>query len=368
MQDTKIQVLWIEDNPGIVDAYQRQASRFGLNLVHFPYWEDAEAALRSDYNSWQAIILDAKCPVRQNDVDDADAFLSFAIDSIREIASERRRLIPWYVLSGDAERPIDRIIPPSRKKWDGDWDMKVHRPFYSKRAEIEFGGEEIPERHVLFKRIKSYVELYDQEMVLKHNLYPEVFNATTRLLEKGVDADVERFLIQLLAPVHFPGISNQEYNGRYYCLRKMLEHIFRHMRSMKILPPNIKRDGEINLSWCSSFLGGEFDENGVPKSDKKFWKQVSRNTEGNAPILPKQLAEYVKLAVFESGGALHTSDEESNKMDFDFYVKYLDNSPYMLKAFALASCDFLLWYDKYLSENPDKEDNSLKWTIKGEKY
>jgi hypothetical protein len=374
MSDNKIKVLWVEDNPGIVDAYQRQASRFGLNLVHFPYWEDAEAALKGDYNSWQAIILDAKCPVRKNDIDDADAFLSYAIDRIRDIANERRRTIPWYVLSGDAERPIDRIIPPSRRKWDGDWDEKVYRPFYSKRADVEWGDGMIPERHALFKRIKSYVERYDQELVLRNNLYQEVFVATQSLLDKGLNGEVERYLVELLAPIHFADVPHRDYNNRYSKLRKIIEHIFRHMVEMQILPPIIKgkdgkkeSDGKINLSWGSLFLGGEFDGNGKPKQDDKLWSKVMRITPNNAPILPKQLAEYVKLAIFESGAALHTDDEDSKRMNYDHYMSVVGNSSYMLRAFALATCDFILWYDKYLTEHSDEEINSLTWTNANEK-
>jgi hypothetical protein len=374
MPENKIKVLWVEDNPGIVDAYQRQASRFGLNLVNFPYWEDAEAALKGDYNSWQAIILDAKCPVRKNDVDDADAFLSYAIDRIRDIANERRRTIPWYVLSGDAERPIDRIIPPSRRKWDGDWDEKVHRPFYSKRADVEWGGETKHERQVLFERIKSYVERYDQELVLRNNLYQEVFVATQSLLDKGLNGEVERYLVELLAPIHFADVPHRDYNDRYSKLRKIIEHIFRHMVEMQILPPIIKgkdgkkeSDGKINLSWGSLFLGGEFDGNGKPKQDDKLWSKVMRITPNNAPILPKQLAEYVKLAIFESGAALHTDDEDSKRMNYDHYMSVVGNSSYMLRAFALATCDFILWYDKYLTEHSDEEMNSLTWTNANEK-
>lgn len=363
MEKSEITVLWVEDNLEIVDAYQRQASRFGLKLVHFPHWEAAEIALKTNYNAWQAIILDAKCPLRENTTDNADAFLANAIDSIREIATERRRTIPWYVLSGDAERPIDNIIPGSRRNWDEDWDKTVHRPFYSKIADVVFAGEKIPERHVLFKRIKSFVELYGQEFVLRHDLYPEVFAATERLLNKGVNIEVERFLIQLLAPIHFPGVERKEYNDRHSCLRKMIEHVLRHMETMKILPPNIKVKGEIQLSWCSAFLGGEFDNNGNPIGYDKFWNTVKRITPKNEPILPKQLAEYLKNAIFESGSAQHTSDKESKKMNFDLYMQMLDYSPYLLMAFALTSCDFLMWYDKYLIENHDKEKNSLQWTI-----
>lgn len=369
MDNKKINVLWVEDNPGIVDSYQRQASRFGLNLLHFPFWEDAEAALISNYGDYHAIILDAKCPVKKNDIDDADVFLSYAIDRIREISYEKHRIIPWYVLSGDAERDISRIIPSSRKKWDEDWDKTVNRPFYSKKDTIKYGGEETPERQVLFKRIKSYVDNYNEELALRYNHYPDVFKATQYLLDLGMDGEVERCLIRLLAPIHFKGLTNKEYNDLYKSLRIMIEFIFQHMLKMKILPPKIKYKGEINLSWSSTFLGGEFDEHGVPKSDKKLWNIVIRNTKDNKPLLPKQLSEFLKVAIFESGAALHTSDEESQKMNFAEYMECVNHSPYKLQSLALASCDFILWYYDFVKKNPDEEMNAVNlWTLSNSSY
>jgi hypothetical protein len=210
---------------------------------------------------------------------------------------------------------------------------------------------------------------YNPELHLRIDLYPEVFKASQRLLEKGVNGDVERLLVKLLGPIHSGKESHDDYNRRYSDLRKIIEHIFRHMVEMQILPHIIKeKDGKINLSWGSLFLGGEFDEDGKPKQDDKLWSKVERITPNKAPILPKQLAEYVKLAIFESGAALHTSDEDTKRMNFDFYMSQVNNSSYMLRAFALATCDFIIWYDKYLTKHLDKEDNSLTWTIFNEKY
>lgn len=366
MAASKIKVLWVEDDLEIVDAYQRQAARFNLYLEHCPYWEIAEDKLISEFDTWQAIILDAKCPLQSTNVDEADVFLANAIDRIRDICSERRRSIPWYVLSGDAERDISRIIPPSRLKWDSDWDKKVGRPFYSKLKEILYEDNIIPESEYLLVHIKDQVINYNSELNLRYNHYPDVFKALSRLVEKGVNKEVEQYLINLLSPIHFKNVDKKEYNRRYGLLRLMIEHIFRHMcDEMRLLPTIVKNKGKLTLSWCSSFLGGEFDDKGHPKSDLPMWKKVVRNTEKNSRILPKQLAEYLKLAIQESGAALHTSDEESGKMNFEKYIVAVDYSPYRLQSLALASCDFILWYDKFLNEHPDVKTNSKEfWTIK----
>ena len=37
-----IQVLWVEDDPGVTETYPQKAEFFGLELVPFPCWDDAK--------------------------------------------------------------------------------------------------------------------------------------------------------------------------------------------------------------------------------------------------------------------------------------------------------------------------------------
>ena len=54
-----IQVLWVEDDPMVIENYPLKAENFGLQLVDFPCWDAAQAALENDFDRWSAIILDA---------------------------------------------------------------------------------------------------------------------------------------------------------------------------------------------------------------------------------------------------------------------------------------------------------------------
>ena len=56
-----VQVLWVEDDPNVTKSYPLKAESFDLELVPYPCWDDAKAALEGDYDRWSAIILDAKC-------------------------------------------------------------------------------------------------------------------------------------------------------------------------------------------------------------------------------------------------------------------------------------------------------------------
>lgn len=85
-----IQVLWVENDPLVTNSYPGEAEMCGdLQLTVFPCWEEAEAALESDYDRWQAIILDAKCQYKKGDADKADRFLMNVITRIGKIAARK---------------------------------------------------------------------------------------------------------------------------------------------------------------------------------------------------------------------------------------------------------------------------------------
>lgn len=368
MHDDKyIKVLWVENDPIVTKAYPREAEMLPdarLELRAFPSWEDAKEALNADYNQWQAIILDAKCKYSRVDADLAPEFLSRVIPEIQELERKYNRFIPWYVLSGQGENEIRNLISPIRHQWDGQWDRVSHRPFYDKNGSQSWGGKPKLERHILFQRIRTQVEHYDHEFQLEKHLYKDVFSSIARLESYGLDVQASGFLVDLLEPIHFPSTDPSDYNRRYMDLRKFLELVFRHMVENAILPTIMrtvsKTKDEINLSWSSKFLGEKF------QAFDEIWKHVTRNTPDNKPLLPKQLGDLIKEAVFQAGGAVHTSQAEAEiNMNLDKYLPTVGYSPYMLRSLALSMCDFVIWYDRYFQSHSDKVENSNLWTILG---
>lgn len=191
MRDNKyIQVLWVENDPIVTNAYPREAEMLPdarLDLRAFSSWEDAKEALNADYNQWQAIILDAKCKYSREDADKATKFISRVIPEIQELERKYNRFIPWYVLSGEGEDEIRELIGPIRQQWDAQWDRLSNRPFYSKNGTVMCGGKPKLDRHVLFQRIRTQVEHYDHEFQLEKHIYPDVFASLTRLESNGLD-------------------------------------------------------------------------------------------------------------------------------------------------------------------------------------
>lgn len=374
MRDNKyIQVLWVEDDPMITSAYPNEADMVaGIELHPFPCWEEAEVELERNYEHWDAIILDAKCKYRKDDADKAEKFLSHVFPKIMTLAARKNRTIPWYVLSGQGEDDIRDLIPDTNE-WDEDWVRIANRRFYSKNGKITIGGEEKHERHALFNRIRTQVTHYRHELQIEYNLYPDVFSSLDRL---GLAGEVGYFLMPLLVPIHFDETSNTDYNHRYVDVRKALEGIFRHMVKMGIMPQNIiaknAKKESVNLSWSSLFLGGSQPEDPDSLSDydseKKFWTKIERLTEG--PIVPKQLADWLKSALFQTGGAAHTTTaDEEMAMNLEKYLPHVGSSPYMLRSLVMGLCDFILWYDNFIKNNPDEEMNALNfWRKRNSKF
>ena len=362
--DRLIRVLWVENDSQITSTYPNEADMVaGITLYPFPCWKDAEAKLEEDYEFWDAIILDAKCPYQKDDADKAEKFLSHAIPRITQLAAQKHREIPWYVLSGEGEDDIRDLISDTNDKWDKDWVRKTNRRFYSKNGIINFGGKETHERQVLFKRIRAHVINFRYDLQIEYHLYCDVFSSLDRL---DLSEEVGSVLMPLLRDIHFGETSNEDYNHRYIDLRKALETIFRHMVKMGIMPQVIiAKDAikeKVNLSWSSLFLIGSQPEDPDSLADnyseKKFWTTVERLTEG--PIVPKQLADWLKSAIFQTGGAAHTTPApEELARNLDKYLPHVGGSPYMLRSLVMGLCDFILWYDNFIKTHPDEEKNAI---------
>lgn len=335
MQNDFLNVLWVENDPEVLTAYPIEAEFFGLHLHAFECWDDALQALSSDYDKWDAIILDAKCKHHKDSADNATRFLIEVSNSLTRLNSEKKRQINWYILSGGSEQEISDLIPCERDKWDGDWPKK----FYSKNTD----------REMLYRRIRYHVKHSDSTN-LKTVLYRSVFEA---IQKANLDEEVEFLMTDLLMPIHFEEINNLDYNNRLSMVRKVIEYIFKSMIKNGILPESfyIGRSGkkEINLSWSSLFLSGKPD----PKS----------NVITDKIIFPQVLGNNVKNMIFGTGAYVHTEEKErEDTQRIHEYLQMTGESSYLVRSYAMQLCDFILWYNSYLKQHPDKEINRLYWT------
>ena len=337
MQNLKyIQVLWVEDDPEVRETYPLEAEEYGIKLVPFDCWDDAEAELKRDYDRWTAIILDAKCKHHKDSVDNAPRFLINATNAITNIC-HGHRFIPWYILSGQAETDIKELIPETRQKWDGDWK----KPFYDKNTD----------REILFHRIKNVARQSKSTSLKIHEVYKDVFTAIEEL---GIDADVDNYLTDLLSEIHVPELDDNDYNDKYKKVRQIIEFIFRSMIENGLLP----RQKKINLK-CSNLILSGMNVTWGKDTDKVTVVEVEK------AVLPKIIQDNIIHMIHTAGSDVHTSSiDDDDTKHLQEYLKEVGNSSYLLKSYALQLCDIILWYKDYINRHDDEEINALNWDIK----
>lgn len=353
MKENLIQVLWVEDDSTITTEYSMEAAQYGLQLVPFMCWKDAEKALEDEFSRWSAIILDAKCKYKRDSFDNPAVFLSQAMHAIDTICANKHRVIPWYVLSGGSEEELNDLIIDSREEWDGDWK---DRKFYRKTTD----------RDMLFHRIPYHARI-SAEMQIRLVYYPDVFKA---IREAGLDVDVESYMEDLLLPIHARRYAGKEYNNNMTLVRKCIECIFQAMAQHGLLPNKkqgnrfvmhdilVDKRGGINTTWCSRIISGQ----SVKVNDKKL-------IESTQCILPNVLKESIQRLIEISAAYEHTEnknvseEQQQNSRHTSEFLESINYAPYLLRGMTMELCNIILWYADYLYQHDDEEINALNWNI-----
>lgn len=324
MHPELIQVLWVEDDPVVTKAYPTEAADFGIQIVPFSCWEKALAELQTNYKRWAAIILDAKCKIKDTDSDNATRFLMNAIRDISKLGAKFNREIPWYVLSGELGSEDAADLLDIDRPWDADWAQK----YYSKATD----------REALYRRIKYHVT--QTKYLQIRNTYREVFEALDFV---KVNPECENLMEDLLMFIQDP-VNNTD-NNAMHKLRKALEYVFISMIHQGIIPNDfnhISKKGSPNMNYCSLWLAGkEATKNDVvvvPAPDKPFVTEI--------------MAEAIKNIIHIAGAEIHGQDETIEREDTKNVTSYLEsvgNSTYLLRSLIFQLCDIILWYKLYLS-------------------
>lgn len=324
MIEDLIKVLWIEDDPGQTEAYPAEAEVFGLHLHPYSCWDDAKEALEKDFDSWEAIILDAKCKHHRDSADNAMKFLGEALSGLNRLFAKHQHTINWYILSGGSDEELNDLILDERKSWDGDWP----KLYYSKTTD----------REALFERIKKQVEHSTQTQV-KTQYFRDVFEAIS---EAELDGQVETHMLNLLTPVVFPeNVAPGDYNNRTREARIVVEYLFRGMIRMGMLPKMDRNNkkGSINLTESCRFI-----------------TKAKINGEN---IYPETIGSNLYDIVNMVGSLVHSSPGDST-YETDKFKRYMletGRTTYLLKSYALQLCDVILWFNNYIKLHGDTEAN-----------
>lgn len=340
-----IQVLWVEDDPSVRETYPLKADNFDLQLEPYSCWDDARMALENDYDRWSAIILDAKCKYHRDDNDNAVRFLAAALKDIAVISKEKRRVIPWYVLTGGDESEVSDSITDDRMKWDGDWTNSTNKKFYSKNVDNE----------VLFRRIRYHAKRSPRIQI--QEMYRDYYEKLAQL-----NIDVCEDILTILEAMHFPD-SHPDFNPRYFYnpLRKALEYIFRAAREVDVLPDVFFNGGKVNLNQCFMFAIGK-------DAEKLGYKH------GDGGFTPIHIQNMMSLIINLGNSNSHSFNSshsteltEKEVLSYANHIKAIGgNSKLLIFSIALQFCEILQWMNNFIKDHPDKEENRKRWELIGE--
>ena len=337
-----IQVLWVEDDPSVTKTYPLKAEKLDLQLEPFQCWDDAKSALESDYDRWSAIILDAKCKQHYDSVDNAVRFLGEALKDIAAISKEKRRVIPWYILTGGAESEVSDSITDDRMKWDADWTKATNKKYYSKNVDNE----------MLFRRIRYYAKKSPRMQI--QEMYSEFYDQLTHL-----NIDVREDIVIILEAMHFPD-THPDFNPKYFLnpLRIALEYIFRSLGTAEIIPEIFFKDGKVNINQCFMFAIGK-------DAEKLGYRH------GDGGFAPRHIQDMMSLIINlgnSNSHSFHPSHSveltEKEVCNYENYIKSVGgDSRLLIFSITLQFCEILQWMNNYIKMHPDKEENRKKWII-----
>ena len=337
-----IRVLWIDDDPSIVESFKELASKKGIEISHFESWDECEDVFKQHIREWDAVILDANCKFHANDVEyDASTFLGATISRIDRICYQNKvNTIPWYVLTEGRNDTIS-FLHRCLRNLDRPWETGIEsKSFYLK-------DDSHKENALLLDRIVGQRNRSVQYKVeVKYN---DVFQAIAHC---GLDSSVRGYMLNLLCPME-DDTNPTDYNHRFNDARKTLEAIFSDMINRGFLPSSLRTTDKkgANLSWCSMILAGE--EDGIERTPKLKEKGITKKNCKGYGAYTKLMAYNVKSIIFAAGSNEHDqqvmSDEGRRTVNTDLYLSDVNRSSHLIQSYALQLCDIILWYQKFIN-------------------
>nr|WP_199156034.1 hypothetical protein [Pedobacter sp. ASV2] len=309
-----IQVLWVDDE--FKEDFVSFAEQEGIDIHHKKSAQEGKDELQKNYNSYHAVILDAKGIL---DKDDQVTNLQ-GLRVIRDFLNEfnANNYLPYFIFTGQPDYQNNEVFKQSY----GD--------FFTK------GRDE----QSLINKIKDCVLKKDEYIIQKR--YSKVFEAIDCLLDK----EIHRYLTDLLVSIHHQQDDIDD-KLHFTQIRIILESLFRVANKVGLLHNKCIIEGKVNLTEASLFLAGEETKYIGVKSAK--------------PHFPKLISNAVKDILFITGAASHTADPETDKnINLHEYRSQL-KTPYLLFSLTFQLFDIIIWFNEYLKANNDYVKNVAQW-------
>lgn len=326
-------VLWVEDKDELVPGIKIIAKKnYHIKLEWYDNWDDAEKALRKDFHSYSAIILDAFCRIRKADDALKDTFLSYAKGRIDVICGENRSEKPWYVFSEGTMSDFNRTTTNIREGRNSEW------------GEMLFIKTDEGSRDRLFQTIVDVAGKQPNNVVLFRHRDVFAYLGNERL----IDDRARKIMLKVLSALYYPEKNiGFEYQGNP--LRKVLEYIFRSARKQGLLSPYcFDKEDHVNLTYSSLYLkGGTVNLNGKEHDVEGTIRWGNEND----CVFPDNVANIVRGILVYANVDSHTYEIDDGPFKVD------ESSKDLFFGYVLQLCYVIKWYGEFVKEHPDVKKN-----------
>lgn len=348
MESITYKVLWVDDQNKDDDnnvtsfylGWQLKADKFNIELDPYDNWEEAEYALRKNFDEYSAIILDAKCKIRKSDSDE-DEFITAVLPSLTNLFGEKRRLLPWYLLSAGTMSNFDGIVKGARyqhTKHEEDWGDMLY---------LKDAGED--SHNELFSNIVRNAK----DMAMNVVLYRHYDTFCYMGQDKLIDCRARKLMLKMLSALYYPE-ENIKYEYAGNPLRKILEYLFRSARKQGLLPDVFFEGDKEAVQLASLFMAGRnvnYTDSYNRERTIRWGKASSNPLKAGESIFPKDsdIASCVNNIRMFTNKDSHTTEDEPWLIDEEQKDAFF--------GYVLQMCHVIKWYGKYIEAHNDPMEN-----------
>lgn len=346
--DVIYKVLWVDDQAlengektSFYIGFQGIADNYNIKLVPFDNWEEAEHSLRKNFDEYSAVILDANCKIHRDDTEQEE-FITAVLPSLTNVFGEKRRVLPWYLLSAGTMSNFGNVVNGARyqhSKHEEDWGNML----YLKDTK---DCETAPEK--LFENITHIARDMAMNVVLYRHHDTFCYMGEGRL----IDVRARKLLLRMLSALYYPEENiGFEYKGNP--LRQVLEYFFRSAYDKGLIAKECFMQESINLSKSSKFMAGKDVDYGNDGNCTLYvrWGKGPSNSKAKDgdKIFPEGIADIVKGILFFTNKDSHTSPNEPWFID--------EERKDIFFGYVLQMCHVIRWYGKYIENHGDYDEN-----------
>ncbi len=319
----KYKVLWFDDECDTLELIKDLMWQNDIELIGFDNARDGIIELKDKHWFYDAVILDGKFFLDEESKGNSPDDQAFGeVAKILLELKSKNLIIPWFIFSGQIsfvkeKNSLVSVLSDKDFAFGKVFDKNIDEDLDELCNEIKLASLKINDI-----RIK--------------NDYSDVFELCTEKF-MGKDATLALLSAIKLSDQNQFTETKDAFNG----LRKIIELLFGKLNNIGLIPDEILNNrGWINQS--SLFLAGKHD-------DYKWVKEV---------IHPTVSFLLFNILQFTQDASHLLKDNLRLKVD-DFITN--NSTPYLYRSTLNQLFDVLIWFKKFIYENPDKELNTTYW-------